>query len=140
MGLDMYLNVKIYPRENEDLKSISVEGVDPKCINYLSVAVLYWRKSNWIHHWFVSRVQKGNDDCKPYPVTREELETLLTTIEVTLEDKSLAPILLPPLEGFLFGIAEIDDFYWADLQITKVKLGNILANKEWNFFEYRSFW
>lgn len=53
--------------------------------------IAYWRKANAIHQWFVDNVQDGNDDCKPYEVTKEDLETLLETAKkvkkgVTLTD------------------------------------------------------
>lgn len=39
--------------------------------------IAYWRKANMIHKWFVDNVQKGNDDCKEYKITKEHLEELL---------------------------------------------------------------
>lgn len=140
MGLDMYLSAKIYFFEEESLRSISIAGVNPNDIRYLCVDVLYWRKSNWFHSWFVSRVQGGVDDCNVYPVSRENLELLVATINATIEDISLAPILLPPSEGFLFGPTEIEEYYWRDLRNTKAKLEEILSDTKWEHFEYHSSW
>lgn len=36
----------------------------------------YWRKSNQIHAWFVDTCQGGNDDCKEYDVSIEQLHQL----------------------------------------------------------------
>lgn len=38
--------------------------------------VAYWRKANQIHKWFVDNVQKGEDDCGYYKVSKKKLEEL----------------------------------------------------------------
>ena len=38
--------------------------------------VLYWRKANAIHKWFVDNVQNGDDDCGDYEVYWEQLMEL----------------------------------------------------------------
>lgn len=38
--------------------------------------LVYWRKANQIHNWFVENVQNGIDDCGYYEVTKEQLKTL----------------------------------------------------------------
>ena len=37
----------------------------------------YWRKANAVHNWFVDNVQDGNDGCKHYWVSKEDLQKLL---------------------------------------------------------------
>lgn len=37
----------------------------------------YWRKANAIHQWFVQNVQDGEDDCREYHVSKEQLRDLL---------------------------------------------------------------
>ena len=49
----------------------SIYGLD------VSVNVAYWRKANQIHNWFVTNVQRGEDDCGEYYVSREKLSQLL---------------------------------------------------------------
>lgn len=41
-----------------------------------SEMVGYWRKANHIHKWFVDNVQDGEDDCKEYRVSIEQLHKL----------------------------------------------------------------
>ena len=38
--------------------------------------IIYWRKANAIHKWFVENVQEGVDDCGEYEVTVEQLTEL----------------------------------------------------------------
>ena len=38
--------------------------------------VMYWRKANAIHRWFVENVQNDVDDCGEYKVSRKQLEDL----------------------------------------------------------------
>lgn len=72
MGLDMYLFKKhrgTYPDED----------------------VAYWRKANQIHGWFVENVQRGEDDCKEYYVSRKRLKKLLDTVNAVLQASRLVP-------------------------------------------------
>jgi hypothetical protein len=43
--------------------------------------LMYWRKANAIHNWFVKHVQHGVDDCNYYEVTKEQLIELHDTCE-----------------------------------------------------------
>lgn len=87
MGLDMYLTKKTYvgaeyEHRNVEAKiEITIGGkavkIDPKRITYIQERAGYWRKANAIHKWFVDNVQKGEDDCREYYVSREQLKKLL---------------------------------------------------------------
>ena len=48
-----------------------------------------WRKANAIHKWFVKNIQKGNDNCKEYYVSKENLEDLLKLCETVLKSSIL---------------------------------------------------
>jgi len=88
MGLDMYLYGKRYlwkyPEEHPDNKISNdiqqmfpeIKGTD-KRVQYVEIAVGDWRKANAIHKWFVDNVQEGNDNCRDYGVSREDLQKLL---------------------------------------------------------------
>lgn len=39
--------------------------------------LVYWRKANQIHRYFVENVQNGIDDCSYYKVSKEQIEELL---------------------------------------------------------------
>lgn len=99
MGLDMYLSKgKRIPKksvsemikiddlisneENKEIEELYKDYLQDcgECIHWKSLLkeVVYWRKANAIHKWFVDNVQGGVDDCKYYEVTKEHLEELRT--------------------------------------------------------------
>ena len=68
MGLDMYL----IKRKNGDKK--------------LSEEIMYWRKANHIHKWFVDKCNDGEmENCEYIKVNKENLEELKDTCEELLE-------------------------------------------------------
>lgn len=149
MGLDMYLmgelylsryneahtNIVNHIKQHELMKNISMP------VNYIRCEAIYWRKANQIHNWFVKNVQDGNDDCKEYYVSRDELIELLSLVERVLEDHSLAKELLPVSSGFFFGSVDYDEGYYSDLEFTASKLNEVLGGeyKDWDF-KYSSSW
>mgnify|MGYP003346215720 CR=1 FL=1 len=125
MGLDMYLNAKRYLwRVRDTDKEIAQKigdldiGANGLRVKEICCEAMYWRKANAIHYWFVQNVQDGDDDCREYYVSREKLQSLLSVCNEVLEDPSKADDLLPPAEGFFFGSAKIDDWYWDDVKET----------------------
>ncbi len=91
--------------------------------------VAYWRKFNALHGWFVTFVQNGVDDCDYYEVTKQDLESLISTLESLLEYKD--PDFLPPTSGFFFGSTEIDDYYYEQAESTLKQLKIILQTFDW---------
>lgn len=154
MGLDMYLSGKRFISEtfnkgdNERAKVIAdlfpeldiLGYFRPTPIKEVTAEVGYWRQANAIHQWFVKNVQSGEDDCNPYFVDRNSLETLRELCQRVLADRSLAAELLPPQEGFFFGSQDIDDYYFEDLENTISIIDRALALPEAWDFEYRSSW
>ena len=143
MGLDMYLDKKKFLRD-EDRENIfitGIGGVNSKKVKYITEEVMYWRKANAIHQWFVDNVQDGDDNCKEYWVSEEKLEELLGIIEKILDNRELAEELLPTQGGFFFGGTEYDDYYFDKLKETKAKLKGVLDNwnDEWDYY-YHSSW
>lgn len=96
MGLDQYLSKKIYIGANYEHNNVkgTIEltrgrdnkpvKVDLKKVTYITEKVAYWRKANQIHKWFVDNVQDGNDDCKDYYVSREQLKELVDLCKTVL--------------------------------------------------------
>ena len=88
MGLDMYLSKKTYvknwqhePEDGHYTVAVSQGGrprndIKPARIEYIVEGVADWRKANAVHAWFVKNAQDGKDDCRAYPVTREQLTQL----------------------------------------------------------------
>lgn len=95
MGLDMYLTRKKYiggnyeHNEVEGTIEISSRGkkipIDLNKVTYVDEQVGYWRKANAIHKWFVDNVQEGNDDCKSYYLSTEQLKELLSLCKQVIE-------------------------------------------------------
>lgn len=70
MGLDMYVI------KRKKGQKVDASGFDE---------VLYWRKANAIHKWFVDNVQKGNDDCGYYKVTKKQITKLKDVCQEVLD-------------------------------------------------------
>lgn len=151
MGLDMSLFRKRYLYTNdlwsEDVResiTLTKGGVPVPLIKptYLIEEVLYWRKANHIHRWFVTHIQNGVDDCRQYPVSIQQLTELRDLCNEVLTHKERAASLLPPQSGFFFGSTEIDTYYFEDLTHTVEELNVLLTDPlvtEYYFY-YRSSW
>ena len=160
MGLDMYLYARKYVSrfdyqngERIELPEFAAlaETAPADLTKYgdfagiqVSYPVLYWRKANAIHGWFVDNVQGGNDNCGSYYVSREQLIELRDLCKSAIKQPAMAGDILPPTPGFFFGTYEIDDWYMEDMKHTVQALNHILATvpaDEWNWdFIYRASW
>lgn len=164
MGLDMYLNVRKYVSTSLDIEPegntyenlLDVMGLGKTDLSpgyggsaTISFQAMYWRKANAIHNWFVNNVQSGEDNCREYEVSREQLAELRDTCDKVLKDHDLARDLLPPQGGFFFGGTELDEWYFASLEETRNALDKLLdphspLSKGTGFgswwFEYSSSW
>ncbi len=151
MGLDMYLTKKYYVKnwnhmKEEEKHHITIKKGDKISeiptdkISEIIVDVLYWRKENAIHNWFVVNVQKGEDDCKEYYVSEEKLQELLNIVKEVLQNHGKAEGLLPTLSGFFFGGIEYDQYYWEGLEDTRKGLEKELVDKSDGEFYYKSSW
>jgi hypothetical protein len=149
MGLDMYLTAKRYLFKVRAGDKAIAEAIGKLDLNHNGMRVkeiaceaIYWRKANAIHNWFVQNVQSGVDDCREYYVTRSQLQNLLSLCQKVLAEPSKSEELLPPMPGFFFGSAEVNEWYWDDLKSTIGGLNDILADsvsQEWEFY-YASSW
>lgn len=146
MGLDMYLNAKKYlseydiaVAEKRAAVSIIFGGLD---VREISVRAMYWRKANAIHNWFVKNVQDGEDDCKDYYVSRENIEQLINDIATVLESRGKAEEILPTGSGFFFGSTEYNSYYFEELERTLAELLALINNPLFDGFdfEYHSSW
>lgn len=156
MGLDMYLKAKTYASNNdyyqknpevfdEVLQSLELtpDQLDPEMLSMtISIPVLYWRKENAIHNWFVKNAQNGVDDCGEYHVLREQLKELAETCQKVLDDNNKAHDLLPTTEGFFFGSTQYDEWYFEGLQKTQSRITNYLRSPRFNDYDfyYQSSW
>ena len=148
MGLDMYLTAKKYLWRNKDaeivevIKAERVRGMGDMEPKEIACRAAYWRKANAIHQWFVDNVQEGEDDCREYEVSAEQLSELANLCNKILLERGKSTEELPPSEGFFFGSNEIDDYYWECLQYTKDTIEKLMLTEgidEWTFY-YQSSW
>ena len=180
MGLDMYLKKHTYVKNWEHMSAnektqvvVTKNGnphpnINPERVSYIIEDVMYWRKSNQIHNWFVNNVQDGTDDCKEYYVSEDSLQELVDKCKEALlvinnahikfkqietgwsqSGKTYEQIptydcgdeineILPPTPGFFFGSTEIDEWYKKDLENTISALEPLI--EEGGDFYYSSSW
>lgn len=161
MGLDMYVNIRHkntqskledykawmnkysyeeFQRLTEEQKEEYRNSEPEYDENIYGKELMYWRKANHIHNWFVQNCQNGVDDCEQYAITvadlmklKELCEKILTMTEnrkemrytsysatekeevdipyLTPEGVEYAIEHLPSRSGFFFGSTEYDDWY-----------------------------
>lgn len=160
MGLDMYLKkhtyVKNWDHEGPELKkTVSVKlggkkypGIQPKRICRVVEEIAYWRKANHIHAWFVSQVQDGNDDCREYEVSVDQLKALVAACRLVVDSPERGPATLPTQSGFFFGSTHYDEWYVEDCKETiKMLEPEIAAAEEveqtrglLSWYTYQSSW
>ena len=132
MGLDMYLEVKVFiggryrntnqvieiPKdENMFFGNLDLE-IPVKMIDTITLLTGVWRKANHIHQYFADKCGNGEDDCREMYVNEKDLEELKDLCKRILKNHELAPSLLPTQEGFFFGSTEYDEYYFSDLEDT----------------------
>lgn len=147
MGLDMYLEKKTYVQQwaHQEVKnSVSVKfgtkkrtDIKPERVSYIVEQVMYWRKANHIHQWFVDNCQGGQDDCREAYVSEEQLKQLAELCESVVSKKQLvesgltelAENELPTQKGFFFGSTEYDEYYFETCEETAKVIRELLNEK-----------
>lgn len=128
----MYLKKKTYIgnhwKTEDDQTKIRIPGIKQARIAEIVEMVATWRKANAIHKWFVDNVQDGEDNCKEYYVTKEDLQKLYLLVKEANQTKKGTA--LPPQAGFFFGSTERDEWYWKDMEYTEKKLEELLKEIE----------
>lgn len=118
MGLDMYLAKRTFvgnkyrkPEEQAKVKLPKESKIQIKTerINSIVEDVAYWRKANAIHNWFVENVQNGEDDCKEYDVSSEDLKVLLALVDQVLSSSKLVEGKIKNGERFNKFTGELED-------------------------------
>ena len=66
-----------------------VPGIQSNRISSIEEDVMYWRKANHIHKWFVDNVSDGCDDCEGHFVDMDKLRELLTVCEKVIKASKL---------------------------------------------------
>jgi hypothetical protein len=153
MGLDMYLEGRKFVSGFSDTETynqlLNIVGVQKDELPHsnfgtISLEVMYWRKVNAIHDWFVREVQNGEDDCKTYHVSKEKLAELVDLCKrvVDKQDPMIAADLLPSASGFFFGSTDYDEYYYEGLLWTIEGIERILKNPAYDGmdFYYQASW
>ena len=153
MGLDQHLYRTTYtlPSNTKRSYEISVKHPDEKYnmpkidasnIAYTMEEVMYWRKANHIHKWFVDNIQGGIDNCATYTVYSYDLEKLLNLCKQVLANPDKAEELLPTQSGCFFGVLEYNEYYFESIKNTIEVLEKIIPTvDDFNsWFEYSSSW
>jgi hypothetical protein len=154
MGLDMYLEARKYVSSYSDISDyeaikdmmgLKTGDIPEASSGSVSVGVMYWRKVNSVHDWFVNNVQDGKDDCGQYYVSREKLVELMETCKKVVDnrgDTAVAEELLPTASGFFFGDTDYEEYYYEGLLWTIEGLERILNNPAYDHmdFQYSSSW
>ena len=119
MGLDMYVNIRHKNTQSkldayeaweqkysyEEFQRLTEEqkeeyhNSEPEYDDEMyGKELMYWRKANQIHNWFVQNCQNGVDDCGRYAITVNDLmklkelcEKILTMTEVKQELRPTYP-------------------------------------------------
>jgi hypothetical protein len=101
MALEMYAGRRIYVQEwniQSDDERYTVEiarggkpilGFNSDRITYVEEEVMYWRKANHIHAWFVDNLQDGVDDCELYHIPWQKLLDLFDRCKRVVEASRL---------------------------------------------------
>lgn len=101
MGLDMNLKKRTYvkrwnhqkPEKQHEVTvkkgGETLEHIKPERISHIIEDVMYWRKANQVHNWFVQNVQNGVDDCGEYRVSTEKLQELVDICKKVLDNSKL---------------------------------------------------
>ena len=89
---------------------------------------IYFRKHNYLMAWVEKTTGNEIENCKDIDLTKDQLESLLASINEVLADHGKAPSLLPTQSGFFFGSTEYDEWYFEDLEYAKEHLTGMLAD------------
>ena len=144
MGLDMYLSKKTYVKNWDHAPNVKHKitvklnnkirkDIKADRISHITEDVMYWRKANHIHSWFVENCQGGVDDCRSSWVSREQLEELATLCEEVLQfkaDGKSPQETLPTQSGFFFGNTEYGEYYYEQCRETAETLRALLKEEQ----------
>lgn len=155
MGLDMYLTKRTYVKNwnhKNDKHSVSVrlngkkrKDIQTERVSEIIEDVMYWRKANHIHNWFVSNCQGGVDECQEARVSLDQLKELSALCKKVVDKKD--PSLMETVQGFFFGSTDYDQYYYDMCTETHEVIEELLKEVEDNpepafnpTFYYQSSW
>ena len=143
MGLDMYLE-----KRSKFAEQLIDEDTGERYYDCWE-QVVYWRKANEIHRWFIDHLGLDEDfNCKYAEVTKEDLQELVDTCKFVLDHKGrndaikIAEEELPTQGGFFFGSTDYDDYYYEELEETIPLVERVIDETDWDneIVAYYAWW
>ena len=140
MGLDMYLNKKTYVKKwnhtpKDSVYNITIDrekghGINTERVTFIEEELMYWRKANHIHKFFVDRCADGEDNCQEMYLEEEVVGDLIEILKkvVKAKDDKVSAELLPTESGFFFGPTEYDEYYYGECERTLNELSDLMDN------------
>lgn len=101
---------------------------------------VYLRKANAIHRYIVENYADGVDDCRIITLSRDDIEALHERVKAVVNDRFLAPELLPTSDGFFFGGTHYDDWYFDQLKSFDRELDAMMNRDDWDVIQYQASW
>lgn len=94
------------------------------------IEIGYFRKVNFLVAYMSAYFNEDIENCKDYSLTVDCVEELIRRCEEVLKDHSVAPILLPTMDGFFFGNTEYSEYYFEDVKEVLEKMQEVLKELE----------
>lgn len=112
------------PRWSEDKSDCAIlirngkvdDSVQPNRVVEVTEEIMYWRKANHIHRWFIQWCAEGRDECQEVYVPHDKLAQLVHACIKVVNNHELSEELLPTTSGFFFGSTDYDEWYYKSLQ------------------------
>ena len=118
---------------DDTIKSDRVVGVTEE--------IMYWRKANHIHRWFIQWCAEGVDECQEICVPHDKLAQLVHACIVVLNNHEMSEELLPTTSGFFFGSTDYDEWYYDSLQeLVDTLQPEIDKEDSDSYYIYRASW
>ena len=141
MGLDMYLNKKTYVKKwghtpEENVYKVSVDrerghAIKSERVTFIEEELMYWRKANHIHKFFIEKCGGGDDNCREMYVSEEIILELIENLRKIVEANvaigfDVAKETLPTTTGFFFGSTNYDNYYFEECERTLEELQRLV--------------
>ena len=116
------------------------DTIKPDRVIGVTEEIMYWRKANHIHKWFVDHCAEGKDECQEIYVGKDDLSGLVHDCIRVLNNHALSEQLLPTTSGFFFGSTEYDEYYYGSLKELVDTLEPELKEDDDCYYIYRASW
>lgn len=119
MGLDMRLSKKTYVKNWEHMKpeekvqvklsgnEKKIKGINIDKITNIEEEVMYWRKANQIHNWFINNCADGDGNRTEMYVSQDQIKELYDTCQKVLAGSKL-------VKGKIKNGSHIENGKWVD--------------------------